>query len=316
VESDSSKWKHAAALFESVLRCGGAMAACERVAYFRGEIAPEPAETLATLGVALKVIKAESCYTSDSLIPTLLDPEQTGFLVALSPQMRVKGDFAKWIGDAPFAARRSSRDQFNLKTLKVARTAFGTSFVLYDTRALFIRRDIARALGAEWSAALDEVGESLVQEKSPSATDAEAVALSVALSKLQIETRELPADGPLAHADEETMSENVVDVVRISRHFNLDFDNASFWNDRYLANPRLGSGLGSRAAPRALKTALIQRTLEREGTRSVLDVGCGDLACAEKLPIADYTGIDIAETVIKANAITGVRVGNSWLAIS
>ena len=37
------------------------MAACERVAYFRSKIEPEPAETLAALGVALKVVSGEIC---------------------------------------------------------------------------------------------------------------------------------------------------------------------------------------------------------------------------------------------------------------
>jgi hypothetical protein len=56
-------------------------------------------------------------------------------------------------------------------------------------------------------------------------------------------------------------------------------------------------------APRVRsRAALIPRTLERERSRSVLDVGCDDLASVAELPIADYMGIDIAETVIEANA--------------
>jgi Methyltransferase domain len=278
------------------------MAACERAAYFRDEIAPEPAETLAALGVALKVVNRESCDAADGLIPALLDTEETKFLVALAPEMTVKADFFEWIGDTSLAAQRAPGDRFDLEALKAAREAFGISFVLYDTRALFVRRDIARALGAEWTAALREVRRLLVREKNLPVAAAESVALGVALSKLPIEIRELPAAGPVVCAAAEIMSENVVDLVRISRHFNLDFDNALFWNDRYLADPRLGSGLGSRAAPRALKTALIRHTLERERSHSVLDVGCGDLASVVELPITDYTGIDIAETVIKANA--------------
>jgi hypothetical protein len=302
VESNGSEWNHAVALFTSLLRRGGTMAACERAAYFRDEIASEPAETLAALGVALKVVNRETCNAADGLIPALLDSEETKFLVALAPEMTVKGDFFEWIDDTPLAAQRAPGDRTGLKALKVAREAFGTSFVLYDTRALFVRRDIARALGTEWTAALREVRRLLVQEKNLPVAAAESVALGVALSKIPIEIRELPAAGPVVCAEEEIISENVVDLVRISRHFNLDFDNASFWNDRYLADPRLGSGLGSRAAPRALKTALIRHTLERERSHSVLDIGCGDLASVEELPITDYTGIDIAETVIKANA--------------
>jgi hypothetical protein len=279
------------------------MAACERAAYFRGEIASESAEMLAAHGVVLKVIGEESRGAPDGLIPALLDPEETKFLVALAPEMTVKGDFSEWIGDMPFAAQRAPCGRFDLDALKAAREAFGTSFVFYDTRALFVRRDIARALGIEWTAALTEVRRVLVREKSLSVAAAESVALGIALSKLPIERRELPGDGPLVCAGTEIASENIVDLARTSRHFNSDFDNVSFWNKRYLANPGLGSGLGSRDAPRALKTALIQHTLEREHRGSVLDIGCGDLASVAELPLADYTGIDIAETVIEANTV-------------
>jgi len=303
VESNGSEWNHAVALFTSLLRRGGTMAACERAAYFRDEIASEPAETLAALGVALKIVNGESCDAADGLIPALLDPEETKFLVALAPEMMVKGDFFEWLGDTPLAAQRAPGDRFGLEALKAAREAFGTSFVLYDTRALFVRRDIARALGTEWTAALREVRRLLDQEKNLSLAAAESVALGVALSKLLIETRELPGDGPLVCAETEIASENAVDIVQTSRHFNPNFDNASFWTERYLGNPGLGSGLGSRAASRALKTALIRHTLEREHSGSVLDIGCGDLASVAALPLADYTGIDIAETVIEANAV-------------
>ena len=303
VESDGPRWNHAVALFRSLLRCGGTVAACERAAYFRGEIASEPAEMLAALGVVLKVFNGESCDGPDTLIPALLDPEETKFLVVLAPEMMVKGDFSEWIGDTRFAAQRAPRGRFSLEDLKAAREAFGTRFVLYDTRALFVRRDIARALGTEWTAALREVGRVLVQGKSLSVAAAESLALGIALSKLRIEMRELPGDGELVCANTEIASENVVDLARTSRHFNSDFDNASFWNERYLANPELGSGLGSRAASRARKTALIQHILEREHSGSVLDIGCGDLASVAELPLADYTGIDIAETVIKANTV-------------
>jgi hypothetical protein len=233
------------------MRYGGAMAACERVAYFRGEIAPEPAETLASLGVALKVMDRESCYAGDSVIPALFDSEEIRSLVALTPHVRVEGDFSEWIGDTPFAAQRASRDRFNIEALEAARKLFGSGFKLYDTRALFIRRDVAVQLGAEWAATLNKAGSLVIEEKRMSAAAAESIALSIALSKLQIEARELPMGGPLLWAEGEIEYENAVDLVRTSHHFNLDFDNMYFWNSRYLANPELGSGLGSRTAPRA-----------------------------------------------------------------
>src|SRR5215471_10500895 len=229
VGNNVSKWNQVTALFGSLLRRGGAMRACERVAYFHSEIMPEPAEALAALGVALKVVNRESCDAADGLIPAFLDPEETKFLVALAPEMTVKSDFFEWIDDTPLAAQRAAGDRFGLEVLKAARDAFGTSFVLYDTRALFVRRDIARALGTEWIAALREVRRLLVQAKNLPLAAAQSVALGIALLKIPIEIRELPAAGPAVCAGEEIMSEAVVDLVRISRHFNLDFDNASFW---------------------------------------------------------------------------------------
>jgi hypothetical protein len=301
VESSGSKWNNAVALFRSLLRHGGTMASCERAAYFRGEIAPEPAEALAALGVALKVIGAGICEAPDSLIPAVLDREEPVFLVALTSDMTVKGDFSEWIGDAPFAARRQPRWQFSLEALKVAREEFDPALPLYDTHALFVGRDIAYELGTQWTVALKEVRRILPERSLPIAA-AESVALGIALARLSIKTQELPSDGRLLCEKTEIASENVVDVIGASRHFNPGFENASFWNQRYLDNPELGSGLGSRGAPCALKAALIRRTLERERSRSVLDIGCGDLASVVDLAIADYTGIDIAHTVIEANA--------------
>jgi len=311
VEGRGPKWNNAVELFRSLLRHGGTMAACERAAYFRGEIAPEPAETLAALGVALKVISGEICEAPESLIPALLDLEETAFLVALAPEMTVKGDFSEWIGEVAFAAQREPRWRSSLEVSKAAREAFGLTLPLYDTRALFVRREVAHELGTQWTAALSEVGRVLMREKSLPIAAAGSLALSIALSRLSIRTRELPVDGQLLCGKAKIASENVVDLIGASRHFNREFDNASFWKDRYLADPERGSGLGSRGAPRALKAALIRRTLERERSRSVLDIGCGDLASVAELPIADYMGIDIAEMVIEANA--GRRPGWKFL---
>ena len=80
-----------------------------------------------------------------------------------------------------FRGTNTHRNQFNLEALKSAAEALGTGLVLYyDARALFVRRDIARALGAEWRAALNQVGQLLVQGNGLSARDAESLALSIA----------------------------------------------------------------------------------------------------------------------------------------
>jgi SAM-dependent methyltransferase len=301
VENNDTKWSDAVALFKSLLRSGGKMSTCERAAYFHREIAAQPAEMLAALGVALKVVTAKSSCTDRCLIPALTDPEEAGFLVAISADVSVQGDFSSWMGDTPFAARFAKREQFSREALDSVSEVFGTNFTLYDTRALLMRRDIATQLGPKWATMLDKVNSLLVGTPKLSPAAVESVSLGIALSKLEIETRELPSDGALAYGERENMAQDGVDLFPVSPHFNLDFDNASFWNARYLANPQLGSGLGSREGPRALKTKLIRHTLERERSRSVIDIGCGDLATVEELPIVHYTGIDIAEAVIKAN---------------
>ena len=72
-----------------------------------------------------------------------------------------------------------------------------------------------------------------------------------------------------------------------------EFQNALFWNFRYAAFPKRGSGLGSRGPNIDLK----RRLLRREGiqrSRSILDVGCGDLEVLHDLKLRGYLGIDVS----------------------
>ncbi|MCB0879557.1 MAG: class I SAM-dependent methyltransferase [Thermoleophilia bacterium] len=82
------------------------------------------------------------------------------------------------------------------------------------------------------------------------------------------------------------------------------FDNESFWNERYLTNPELGSGIGSRGEIAERKRALLQGVIDEITPASMLDVGCGDLEIVGRLALADatYTGIDIAQVVLERNA--------------
>jgi hypothetical protein len=76
-----------------------------------------------------------------------------------------------------------------------------------------------------------------------------------------------------------------------------DFDNETFWNFRYRLFPQIGSGLGSRDEPLALK----RRTLAPFArlTRSAVDLGCGDLEVNQVLPFSGYVGLDVSEEALR-----------------
>jgi SAM-dependent methyltransferase len=81
------------------------------------------------------------------------------------------------------------------------------------------------------------------------------------------------------------------------------FPNATFWEWRYLTNPELGSGVGSRGKPLHDKRALLTVLLDVLRPASVLDVGCGDGEATRGLPVEHYVGLDLsAEAVRRARA--------------
>lgn len=79
------------------------------------------------------------------------------------------------------------------------------------------------------------------------------------------------------------------------------FENRRFWNARYIEDPSKGSGPGSRGENLVLKNDLVRATIEAFGIRSVLDIGCGDLAALEKLAIDRYVGVDISNVIVERN---------------
>lgn len=83
---------------------------------------------------------------------------------------------------------------------------------------------------------------------------------------------------------------------------NTEFNNKLFWENRYLTNPELGSGVGSRGELLLYKRNLISEIKNEYQSRSVLDVGCGDLEVIDSIPFENYIGIDISPTVILRNA--------------
>ena len=278
VAIDDRQADAAVSLFESLARNGGEMAGVDRVAYFRGEIGIEPAERLARLGVALKVVdEAAGLDPEADLIAAFQDPAESGFLIALAPGAVVRGDFSEWIGR-------------------------GALCVNDDASAILIRRDLAADFGARWGAEVLRLRELPDGRAQASDIGVGALALSLVIGRGAKELVALPSDFPVAHdVAAASASGETADHTAPARHQTPGFDNQAFWNHRYLSDPARGSGVGSRGAPRALKESLIRRTMEQFNARTILDVGCGDLASVETLATAGYTGIDISEEVLRAN---------------
>ena len=80
------------------------------------------------------------------------------------------------------------------------------------------------------------------------------------------------------------------------------FTISSFWNNRYLNHPELGSGIGSRGGFMYYKRALLEQTVKSILPDSILDVGCGDMEVSQVLPANGYVGVDISHVVIAANS--------------
>jgi SAM-dependent methyltransferase len=85
----------------------------------------------------------------------------------------------------------------------------------------------------------------------------------------------------------------------IGRLWQEAFPNATFWQWRYLTDPELGSGIGSRGRPLLDKRNLLASLLDAIAPVSVLDVGCGDGEATRDLPIQDYVGIDLSPEAVR-----------------
>jgi hypothetical protein len=75
-------------------------------------------------------------------------------------------------------------------------------------------------------------------------------------------------------------------------------DNRAFWNERYLTNPELGSGVGSRGELAVRKRAFVERTWKNNGHGSVLDVGFGDLHVLDLSVFKHYVGVDVSNVAV------------------
>jgi 2-polyprenyl-3-methyl-5-hydroxy-6-metoxy-1,4-benzoquinol methylase len=77
------------------------------------------------------------------------------------------------------------------------------------------------------------------------------------------------------------------------------FPNATFWQWRYLTDPELGSGIGSRGEPLMGKRELLATILDAIAPDSVVDVGCGDGEATRDLPMRGYVGIDLSAEAVR-----------------
>jgi SAM-dependent methyltransferase len=77
------------------------------------------------------------------------------------------------------------------------------------------------------------------------------------------------------------------------------FPNATFWEWRYLTNPELGSGVGSRGKPLEDKRALLAALIEALRPASTLDVGCGDGEATRGIAIESYVGLDLSAAAVE-----------------
>lgn len=89
--------------------------------------------------------------------------------------------------------------------------------------------------------------------------------------------------------------------ARLRRERESRFDNQFFWNQRYMENPELGSGVGSRGKVRDYKRQLLAKVVSQWAPITILDVGCGDLEVGSALPVDGYIGLDLSEVAVANN---------------
>lgn len=80
-----------------------------------------------------------------------------------------------------------------------------------------------------------------------------------------------------------------------------EFNNKSFWDERYSNNSQLGSGIGSRGENLLYKRQLLNQMIDGLEIESILDIGCGDQFVTIELPDDKYIGVDLSSVVIEKN---------------
>lgn len=88
---------------------------------------------------------------------------------------------------------------------------------------------------------------------------------------------------------------------RLSAERRSHFSNSVFWDERYVNDPELGSGIGSRGEHADYKAELIREFLSRSSAGRLVDFGCGDCSILERIDIANYVGVDASRQVVNLN---------------
>lgn len=158
------------------------------------------------------------------------------------------------------------------------------------------------------------------------------VAMALALSRLQVQTKPLSArdnfpvhleegrilplaqgglnvihyhnnllpDGRIKPTNIPEIDQQIVQAnLEIQAVLRDEFDNELFWSMRYELFPELGSGVGSRGETLALKRTLLACVLDGFLDKQVLDVGCGDLELSGVFDFRTYTGYDLSAEALK-----------------
>lgn len=76
-----------------------------------------------------------------------------------------------------------------------------------------------------------------------------------------------------------------------------NFSVKDYWDSRYAGGGT--SGGGSYGKLRDFKLEVLNRLITGTGTRTLVDLGCGDGSVAEGIQVEQYTGLDIAPEAVK-----------------
>ena len=79
----------------------------------------------------------------------------------------------------------------------------------------------------------------------------------------------------------------------------IAFNNATYWDFRYLRHQDIGSGPGSRGEHLAFKRRVLYPLVSWFREKSIVDVGCGDLEVMREADALYYTGVDVSTEAIK-----------------
>lgn len=91
--------------------------------------------------------------------------------------------------------------------------------------------------------------------------------------------------------------------ARLAAAHRSGFSNPVFWDLRYLVEPELGSGIGSRGEYARMKQAWVAAFVAGEPVECMIDFGCGDAEWIASVAMPDYVGVDASHEVVARNRV-------------